>query len=116
MSRDVAKSGQLCGSKLEMAGRCVDLFKRRFYMIFTIALFSVLILLFFAATATPASARVSYDYNAWDKVSNDWRTGNLAGYNEGECIPSYLNVTNDGDSLEDSNLTLYFDYQKVSLS
>jgi hypothetical protein len=83
-------------------------------MIFTIALFSVLILLFFAATATPASARVSYDYNAWDKVSNDWRTGNLAGYNEGECIPSYLNVTNDGDSLEDSNLTLYFDYQKVS--
>jgi uncharacterized repeat protein (TIGR01451 family) len=97
-----------------MAGRCVDLFKRRFYMIFTIALFSVLILLFFAATATPASARVSYDYNAWDKVSNDWRTGNLAGYNEGECIPSYLNVTNDGDSLEDSNLTLYFDYQKVS--
>ncbi len=28
----MAKSGQLCGSKLEMAGRCVDLFKRRFYM------------------------------------------------------------------------------------
>jgi len=28
----VAKSGQLGGFKLEMAGRCVDLFKRRFYM------------------------------------------------------------------------------------
>jgi len=28
----VAKSGQLGGSKLEMAGRCGDLFKRRFYM------------------------------------------------------------------------------------
>jgi hypothetical protein len=32
MSKDVAKSGQLCGSKLEMAGGCGDLFKRRFYM------------------------------------------------------------------------------------
>ena len=28
----MAKSGQACGSKLEMAGRCGDLFKRRFYM------------------------------------------------------------------------------------
>lgn len=28
----MAKSGQLCGFKLEMAGRCGDLFKRRFYM------------------------------------------------------------------------------------
>ena len=26
------KSGQLCGSKLKMAGRCGDLFKWRFYM------------------------------------------------------------------------------------
>ena len=101
-------------SKSTMGDRGRDLFKRRFSVIFTITLFSVLILLFFAATATPASAKVSYDYKTWDKVSNSWVTGNIAGYNEGECIPSYLNVTNDGDSLEDSNLTLYFDYQKVS--
>ncbi|MGB3459687.1 MAG: hypothetical protein WBB08_10450 [Halobacteriota archaeon] len=32
MSNDVAKSGQLCGFKLKMAGRGIDLFKRRFYM------------------------------------------------------------------------------------
>jgi uncharacterized repeat protein (TIGR01451 family) len=114
MGKDVDKSGQLDGSKLEMAGRCGDLFKRRFYMIFMIALFSVLILLFFAAIATPASAGVDYEYNAWDKVSNSWVTGNIKGYNEGECIPSYLNVTNDGVSTEVLNLILYFDYQDVS--
>ena len=33
MGKHVDKSGQLCGSKLKMAGRCGDLFKRRFYMI-----------------------------------------------------------------------------------
>jgi hypothetical protein len=114
MSKAVAKSGQLDGSKLKMEDKDKDLFKRRFYMIFMIALFSVLILLFFAATATPASAtQVSYDYNAWNKGSNNWKTGNLAGYNEGECIPSYLEVTNDGDSTEHLNLALYFDYQRV---
>ena len=31
-SKSVAKSGQLCGPKLEMAGGCGDLFERRFYM------------------------------------------------------------------------------------
>ena len=31
-SKDVDKLGQLCGPKLEMAGGCGDLFKRRFYM------------------------------------------------------------------------------------
>jgi hypothetical protein len=97
-----------------MENRGRDLFKRRFYMLFTIALFSVLILLLFAATATPASAKVSYDYKAWDKGSNSWGWGDIKGYNESECIPSYLEVTNDGYSPEDSNITLYFDYQDVS--
>jgi hypothetical protein len=32
MSKDVAKSGQLCGSKLKMTDQGRDLFKRRFYM------------------------------------------------------------------------------------
>jgi hypothetical protein len=32
MSKYVAKSGQLGGSKLRMVGGCGDLFKRRFYM------------------------------------------------------------------------------------
>ena len=32
MCKDVAKSGQLCGSKLKMEDKDRDLFKRRFYM------------------------------------------------------------------------------------
>ena len=32
MGKDVAKSGQLGGSKLEMGNKDRDLFKRRFYM------------------------------------------------------------------------------------
>ena len=32
MSKGVAKSGQLCGSKLKMEDKDRDLFKRRFYM------------------------------------------------------------------------------------
>ena len=32
MCKAVAKSGQLCGSKLKMEGRGRDLLKRRFYM------------------------------------------------------------------------------------
>ena len=32
MGKDVDKSEQLCGSKLEMAGGCGDLFKRHFCM------------------------------------------------------------------------------------
>jgi len=32
MGKDVAKSGQLCGSKSRMEDKDRDLFKRRFYM------------------------------------------------------------------------------------
>jgi hypothetical protein len=81
-----------------------------------LALFSVLILV---AMALPGgvpggggvvlAGQITYEYRAWDKTSSDWSHGNIAGYAEGGCIPSYLKVTNSGTSTENITITLSFD-------
>ena len=95
-------------SGIEDRGR--DLFKRGFSMIFTITLFSVFILLFFAATATPASAAQHTLEGYTLEPQEKWTTGNIKGWAEGECIPFRYTLKNTGGSPESLNIKLKFDY------
>jgi hypothetical protein len=117
MGKDVAKSGQLCGSKSITGHKDKDLSKRRFYMIFMIALLSVFILLLFTATATPASAVVQYDLEGRtllpDPPGPKWTSGHVAGWAEGECIPFHYLVDNKGRDAETLNIRLQFDYKNA---
>ena len=92
-----------------------DLFKRRFYMIFMIALFSVFILLFLAAIATPASAVVQYTLEGWTLSPHPkWSTGHIAGWAQGDCVPFHYLVNNKGANAETQNIMLSFDYKAAN--
>nr|QNO55551.1 hypothetical protein JEPGKGNF_00013 [Methanosarcinales archaeon ANME-1 ERB7] len=109
----MAKSGQLCGSKLRMEDKDRDLFKRRYSMIFTIALFTIFILLFLAATATPASAAVSYTLEGWTLAPPHpgWTTGSVKDWPQGGCIPYRYTVENTGGDPVLLNLEIEFSHK-----
>jgi hypothetical protein len=91
-----------------------DLSKGHFSMIFTIALFTIFILLLFTATATPASAVVQYDLEGWTlSPHSGWTKGQVAGWAEGECIPFHYLVDNKGADAETLKIRLRFDYKNA---
>jgi uncharacterized repeat protein (TIGR01451 family) len=88
-------------------------------------IFSLLSIVMLIAMALPAASpllvveaagpeKITYDYKAWDRDSNSWVSNDISGYAEGECIPSYLQVTSTKTIAEDITVQLIFDYEKQS--
>jgi len=82
-----------------------------------VSLAGVLMLIAMALPAInppPVVASPGVKYEGWDKSQSKWANGNMAGYAEGDCIPSYLEVTNKEASAQNVTVRLIFDYRDIS--
>jgi len=93
-------------------GSVETLLKRRFSLISTIALFSVLISFFFAATVISGSAAtLQCSLEGYTlEPQETWTSGNVNGWSAEDCVPFRYTVENKGEASDSFNSKITFDH------